>query len=206
MSLQTHKVFLKTNYHASQADNEDYTTDVIPLNVTSISISTSKTIPSFPIPLSGIASGESVTAALDLGMASKTVSLSGFITDASLKKNFNTSALEFTAFELAQILHSSVDSTAIARNQSVSELVILMPSKVDENYNQVTQRDIPFTYRSRGSPLSKDNYLVPFSQDFPTTSTSKALEGFVRSFSCNIEAETTDISFSLEFEVAQVVP
>ena len=161
MSLQTHKVFLKTNYHANES-SEDYTTDVIPLNVTSISISTSKTIPSFPIPLSGIVSGESVTAALDLGMATKTVSLNGFITDASLKKNFNTSALEFTAFELAQILHSSVDSTAIARNQSVSELVILMPSKVDENYNQVTQRDIPFTFRSRGSPNSKDNYLVPF--------------------------------------------
>ena len=205
MSLQTHKVFLKTNFHTN-AQSEDYTTDVIPLNVTSISISTSKTIPSFPIPLSGIVTGESVTAALDLGMASKTISLNGFITDASLKKNFNDSALEFTAFEFAQILHSSVDSTAIARNQSVSELIILMPSKVDENYTQVTERDIPFTYRSRGGALAKDNHLVPFPNDFPTSNVSKGLEGFIRSFSCNIEAETTDISFSLEFEVAEVVP
>ena len=49
----------------------DISINTIPLRATSVSISVDKTIPAFPIPLSGLATGESVTAALDLGMSNK---------------------------------------------------------------------------------------------------------------------------------------
>jgi hypothetical protein len=66
---------------------------------------------------------------------------------------------------------------------------------------------IPLTFGSRGGANSKDNRGVPtpFSI-FPDTSTDIGLTGFVRSFSCNFEAESFDLSFTLEFEVASVVP
>ena len=54
--------------------------DTIPLRVTSVGVSTDKAIPAFPIPLSGLATGESTTIALDLGMSNKRISLTGFIT------------------------------------------------------------------------------------------------------------------------------
>jgi len=76
MSALDHVVFLKFGAYSTA----DLSINTIPLKVTSMSISTNKTIPSVEVPLSGALSGESITAALDLGMASKSVSLQGFIT------------------------------------------------------------------------------------------------------------------------------
>ena len=61
-------VYLKLQAHKP---SDGLTTNVIELKATSVSISVSKTIPSFEVPLSGVATGESITAALDLGMAFK---------------------------------------------------------------------------------------------------------------------------------------
>lgn len=207
-------VYLKTQAFSGS----DLTINTIPLKATSVGISVTKTIPAFPVPLSGVALGESITAALDLGMATKNISVSGVITDTVIQKTNvgNDSALTFTAHETAQMIAAGVDSTGFAKNQAFSELVILMHSFVGNDYqtrsgvniaDRSTGTLIPLTFGSRGGSNAKDNLGVPtpFST-FPDSSTEVGLSGFVRSFTCNFEAESTDLTFSLEFEVASIVP
>jgi len=207
-------VYLKTQAYTGT----NLSINTIPLDVSSVGISVTKTIPSFPVPLSGVAAGESITAALDLGMATKNISLTGTITDTVITKTINgvNTTLTFTAHEVAQMIAAGVDSTGFAKNQAFSELVILMPSFVDSDYSaragidtndRSTGISIPLTFGSRGGANSKDNkgVIAPFSV-FPDASTDLGLTGFVRSFSCNFEAESFDLSFTLEFEVASVVP
>ena len=209
-------VYLKTQAYTGT----NLSINTIPLDVTSVGISVTKTIPAFPVPLSGVASGESITAALDLGMATKGISLTGTIKDTTITKKIGGSniTLKFTAHEIAQMIAAGVDSTGFAKNQAFSELIILMPSFVDSNYSARTTSGldtndrstgdlIPLTFGSRGGPNSKDNKGVPtpFST-FPDHSTDVGLTGFVRSFTTNFEAEAFDLSFTLEFEVATVVP
>ena len=228
-------VYLKTQAYTGT----DLSLNTIPLDVSSVGISVTKTIPAFPVPLSGVIAGESITAALDLGMATKGISLTGTITDTSITKTIGgvNTTLTFTAHEVAQMIAAGVDSTGFAKNQAFSELVILMPSFVRSDYQisgtcsvsgknnktdclavggtwtalDTTDRSngtlIPLTFGSRGGANSKDNRGVPtpFSV-FPDTSTDIGLTGFVRSFTSNFEAESFDLSFTLEFEVASVVP
>ena len=207
-------VYLKTQAYSGT----NLSLNTIPLQITSVGVSVTKTIPSFPIPLSGVIAGESITAALDLGMANKAISLAGVINDTSITKTIGgaTTTRTFTAHEIAQIIAAGVDSTGFAKNQAFSELVILMPSFVDSNYEtrngvDVSDRStgslVPLTFGSRGGSNAKDNKGVPspFSL-FPDSSTDIGLTGFVRSFSTNFEAEAHDLSFTLEFEVASVVP
>ena len=116
-------VYLKTGKHDS--DN-GASINTIPLRVNSINVTTNKTIPSFPVPLSGITSGESLTAALDLGMATKQISLNGFIVETIIKRTDHTgteNTVTMTAHDIAQLIHSSVDSTSLAPNQSIKESV-----------------------------------------------------------------------------------
>ena len=207
-------VYLKTQAFSGS----NLSINTIPLQITSVALSVTKTIPSFPIPLSGVISGESITAALDLGMATKNISLTGVINDTSITKTIGgTPTTEtFTAHEIAQMIAAGVDSTGFAKNQAFSELVVLMPSFVDSNYekrNGVDVNDrstgvlIPLTFGSRGGSNAKDNKGVPspFSL-FPDFSTDTGLTGFVRTFGCNFEAEAHDISFNLDFEIASVIP
>ncbi len=205
-------VYLKTQSYTGT----NLSQNTIPLNVVSAGISVSKTIPAFPIPLSGVATGESITTAFDLGMASKSVNLSGFIQDAEITKTFGggdnpttTETHTFTAQEIAQMIASGVDSTGFAKKQAFSELVILIPSNVDADYNTRATLGtlIPLTFGSRGNRNEKDNEGVPLPlTTFPDASTDVGLTGFIRSFSFNLEAESTDVSFSLDFEVATVIP
>ena len=98
-------VYLKTGNYSGT----DLTKNTIPLNVTSVGISVSKTIPAFPIPFSGVVTGESITAALDLGMATKTIDLQGFISETTISKSRKptsddteeiTTSLTYTAHEV----------------------------------------------------------------------------------------------------------
>lgn len=200
----SYNVYLKTgNYEGTNLNK-----NTIPLRVNSISISSTKTIPAIPIPLSGIVTGESLTAALDLGMATKNISLEGFIVDQTLTRNMDGTDVsrDYTSHEIAQLLHSSVDSTGLAPNQAISELVILIPSKVDETNTQVTERNIPFTFRARGEFGKLDNLGVPAPNAFPTADTSQGLTGFVRSLSTTFSGEAFEIAFTMEFEVAVIAP
>ena len=128
-------VFLKSG--AGSANGNDMTTNIIPLKATSVDISTTKSIPSMDVPLCGLLQGESVTAALDLGMASKTVSVNGYILEDTIVKKFSDDAASisrtFTAIEIAQLIHSSIDSTGLQPYQAINELGVLYASKVDSS-------------------------------------------------------------------------
>ena len=194
--------------------------NTISLRATSVAISTSKTIPSFNVPFSGFITGESVTTALDLGMASKTINISGFITKDTIVKTLvdgsstQTSRI-FTPHEIAQMIHSGVDSTGVQKNQAFDEIVVLIPSFVDSVYAERSGVDtsdvssgtlIPFTFASRGAANLQDNILTALPSAFPDSSTAQGINGFIRSFNCTLSSEAVDIEFSLDFEVATVLP
>ena len=197
-------------YLKTKANEGNLTQNVIPLKVTSISISTDKTIPSIGVPVSGVTFGEATTAALDFGMSSKSITIQGFIMEETITKSgkggHNKGALTYTAHEIAQMIASGVDSTGLAQHQAFDELVFLIPSKVDENFTQVTERNIPWTFTSRGGANELDNFRVPIPADFPTSSTSEGVKGFIRQFGCDFTADTVEVAFNMTFEVAAVFP
>jgi len=211
--MADHYVFLRLG--AGSNKGNELIDNIIPLKATSVDISTSKTIPSLDVPFSGLLTGESVTAALDLGMASKSITVTGFILEDTVTKKFTKTSdaitRTFTAIEIAQLIHSSVDSTGLQSYQAINELIFLFDSKVDGDY---VQRDspqlIPFTYSARGdggiTSGTFDNQGVAFPKTFPTNEYSEGLKGFIRSFNTTIDSTTIDISFNLQFEVAAVFP
>lgn len=234
--MADYHVYLKLQSYAGNIQQ-----NTIPLRATGVSVSVSKTIPAFPVPLSGIATGESITAALDLGMATKNVSINGYIIDDTITKVFDGTATtrKFTAHEIAQMIASGVDSTGLAKNQAFSELIVLMPSFVASDYNyrgtcsitthknktdceaaggtwtqtidENSTRDeginIPLMFGSRGNALSLDNARVPLPlTTFPDSDAETGITGFVRSFSYELNADTFEITFSLEFESANIFP
>ena len=84
-----HMVYINTNARTSRHEDNTWETNRIGLKCESISITTSKTVPALPIPGVAAVTGEAHTLALDLGMASKTVSLNGIITDQFISKIFS---------------------------------------------------------------------------------------------------------------------
>jgi hypothetical protein len=236
MAASTHYVYLKLQSYAGNIEQ-----NTIPLRATGVSVSVSKTIPAFPVPLSGIATGESITAALDLGMATKNITINGFIVDDTITKVFDgtVTSRKFTAHEIAQMIASGVDSTGLAKNQAFSELIVLMPSFVASDYNYrgtcsiathknktdceaaggtwtqtITDNseredgiNVPLMFGSRGNALSLDNARVPLPlTSFPDSNTDTGITGFVRSFGYEMNADAYEISFTLEFESANIFP
>ena len=218
----THYVYLKF----PSSNSSDLTTNTIPLKATSVSITTTKTVPSFDVPIQGIFGGEAQSLFFDVGMASKAISINGIITDQTIirqfdyTEGFNTSGngptmtdkkitIDMTAFEIAQLIHSMTDSSGFQPMQNISELTILMESKVDSNYNyrasDKSSSLIPFNYAARGSKGNLDNQgiIIKYS-DFPDSTTAKGLTGFVRSFNTSHVGETIEIEFSMEFEIAGI--
>jgi len=218
----THYVYLKF----AKTPDGDLVTNTIPLKVLNISVSTTKTIPSFDIPMGGMGTGESKTLFFDLGMASKTISVSGVLTAQTITRQFSATdgfvsggtgptmtnkkiSVDMTAFEISQLIHSMVDSSGFQNMQNISELIILMESKVDSNYNyraaDKSSSLIPFGYGARGTKGNLDNAGVFFIKNaFPDATTAKGLGGFVRSFNTTHTGEAVDVEFSLEFEVAEL--
>ena len=205
-----HRVFLKTNAHDSELGNF---VDTIPLKTNTITVNVGRTVPAIPIPLSSIIRGESETIAVDLGMATKTISISGILTNTTIKRSHtgskpNFTSLNMTAEELAQLLAAGVDSSGLAHYQNFNELVFLIDSNIDENFTErTTVEKIPFNFTSRGSALEKDNERVALPSDFPTGENSNGVSGFIESFDFTISADSpTEIEFSLSFRVARIFP
>lgn len=152
-----HFVFLKTNAFES---GNGILVDTIPLKCESISVNVAREIPTIKVP-TGIPRGESTTIAIDLGMGTKSVSLSGVITNTQIKRSHtgsspNYTALNMTAIETAQLIASGVDSSALAKYQNFNELVFLYDSNINENYVERTSvASIPFSFSSRGGALEK---------------------------------------------------
>ena len=149
--------------------------------------------------------------------------MAGFITETTISKTRQSTssstetqdgteqaptARTFTAHEIAQMIASGVDSTGLQDNQSFNEIVILMPSKVGDDYAaRASTVNIPLTFASRGESGYGDNEGVLFrTSTFPDLSTATGLTGFIRSFSFTLEAGAVDISFNMEFQIAVVGP
>ena len=157
-------VFLNfASFGDRQGESDNGITNRIMLKCENLSMSTNRSVAPIPIPFSGAVSGESQTLAIDLGIASKSIELGGIITDQVIKKRFTNVETEvsvhLTAFEVAQLMHSAVDSSFLQKHQNVSELVVLMPSRINKHYRYhsgVTESTshsdlplIPFSYKAR---------------------------------------------------------
>ena len=195
----------------------------IGLLCTQLDINTNKQSLPIPIPFSGVIAGESTTIALDAGMASKTVSLSGVILDQTItKQNRHGEQIskKLTAFEVGQLIHSYVDSSFLHEDQNLSKLIVLMPSRVDTNFNYHTDITantaledcplVPFTWANRdydipqtkaGTKLSFGG--TPWPDIVTATDEIPGLTGFIQDFSCSFNgAELPAITFSMSFTQA----
>ena len=223
-------VFLELQRRNDQGT--DIQTNRIPLLVTEVGISTNKTVPNMGIPFSGAVRGESTNLAFDVGLAQKTVSLTGILLDQEITKNSDGTAktVTLTSFEMAQLIHSYVDSSAFQDDQSMNKLLIFYPSRVDNtfsyrkdgssvDYNPTNYPDddqlprIPFNWKNRAYDNSQTffsgNTLEEPSTVFDALEKHKnqiGLTGFIRSFTSTIAGEQyPSINFTLEFEEAKVI-
>ena len=207
-----YKVFLELQ---KRNDVGTGTMNRIALNATSIVITTSKTVPNVPVPMLGAVTGESVSLAFDMGLASKSISISGILLEQEIKKTKTTEedvvTATFTPFELAQLIHAYVDSSSFQDDQNINKLIILIPSKVGNDFTNRPQVDIPFTFKNR----VYDNSFTRFT-DSPVEAfegdnaigdrTFEGITGFVRSFSSTFAGEQPNsVEFQLEFEEAKVI-
>lgn len=207
-----YKVFLELQ---RRNDVGTGTMNRIALNALSVTINTNKTIPNVPVPLAGAVTGESVNLAFDMGIASKTISISGVLLEQQLKKTktevSDAVTVTFTPFELAQLIHAYVDSSSFQDDQNINKLIILIPSKVDNNFTARSEINIPFTFKNR----VYDNSFTAFT-DVPVEAfesgnsiddnSFEGITGFVRSFSTTFTGEQPNtVEFQLEFEEAKVI-
>ena len=163
-------------------DGQSPLTNRIGLLAESFNVQTNKSRPTFPVPGTAIVTGESKTLSIDLAAASKTFSVSGVITDQLLVRKFpsNVSKMQetnplsasgypgkdgeevarmFTAQEIAQLLHSSLDSSIAQPYQNITKMAVLIPTRVGYDYNYHAGVDantpvehlplIPFSFKAR---------------------------------------------------------
>jgi hypothetical protein len=154
-------------------------TNRIMLKCDQVGISTNRSVQSIGVPFSGLVTGESQNLGFDFGVAGKTINLGGIITDQVIQKRFGDMTqrvtVHMTAFEVAQLMHSAVDSSFLQKHQNIPELTIMIPSRVNKHYryhsgvSESTSHSelplIPFTYKARkvlldGSTWSS-TYLDP---------------------------------------------
>lgn len=223
-------VFIKLA--SNDADNSDY--NRIWLQAESVGITTGKTVAAFPVPFSGIATGESTSLALDLGMASKSINISGVLVEQEIKKKFKEDVTtadtdtdgkgltrKMTAQEIAQLLHSYVDSSFLQSQQNLNEIIIVYPSYVNKNWEYHTglsassnlddAKMMPFNYavRDGGTMMGFDARGSSGGSTFPTpidsaTGEIDGVKGFIRSFNTTFEGSPF-VSFTMDFEVATTI-
>ena len=227
-----HHVFLNLQSMNNGGDSAGFIVNRIALKAESISISTTKNVMAMPLPFSGVVTGESSSLAMDFGVATKNISISGILTEQTIKKKFdnipanttadsqyssswsgNITTVKLTANEVAQLIHSYVDSSFLQNHQNFTSIIILIDSNVDKNYtyhNNLVSGEpvaelIPFTYKTRGASDSDLDAAPLQIGNFPdkvSGTSSDSLTGFVRSFNTTHTPGQPYIEFSLEFEVA----
>lgn len=233
-SKPLHHVFLNLKARNSDHTDNNFETNRIGLKCETVGISTGRTIPSVPIPGMGVITGESQNIAMDLGMASKSINLSGIITNQVISKAFDdvedgekeNPTVEMTAYEIAQLIHSFVDSSGFQKHQTLNELIILIPSRVDHKYDYYSDLPeatdetnlspieylplIPFSYKVRNQDNKGTVFnTIPGFSNFPKPIQNEkeitGLRGFIRSFSTTLTAGQPFVQFTLDFEVAFVI-
>ena len=233
------KGFLELARRAQVDDGTARAVNRIPLFVREIQVNTQKTVPTIPIPFAAVATGASETLAFDMGISSKTLSLSGVLLDQTISKDTqesDTSHKEriLSCFELAQLIHSYVDSSQAQEDQTLNKLIILIPSRVDTNfeYHDATTETkdldqlplIPFTFENRRyderfkrqinqqiENLTGTSDLINLSPTSAFTDISDldeipGMSGFIQSFDTTFSGEQPNsVEFNLNFEVATVI-
>ena len=233
------KVFLELARRAQVDDGTARAVNRIPLFVREIQVNTQKTVPTIPIPFAAVATGASETLAFDMGISTKTLSLSGVLLDQTISKDTqesDTSRKEriLSCFELAQLIHSYVDSSQAQEDQNLNKLIVLIPSRVDTNfdYHDATTETkdldqlplIPFTFDNRRyderfkrqinqqiENLTGVSDLVNLTAISAFTDISEldeipGMSGFIQSFDTTFSGEQPNsVEFSLNFEVATVI-
>jgi len=220
-------VFIKLA--SNDASNSDY--NRIWLQAETVNITTGKTVAAFPIPFSGLIAGESTSLAVDLGMASKTINISGILVEQEIKKKFKEGQVitgdsgvadgvtrKMTAQEIAQMLHSYVDSSFLQDQQNLNEIIIVYPSYIDKNWEYHSglsssseledAKMMPFNYgvRDKGTTTGLDAKGSIGGSSFPTpidtdTGEINGVKGFIRSFNTTFEGSPF-VTFTMDFEVA----
>ena len=159
-------------------------TNRIMLRCQGVSINTNKRANSTPIPFSGIITGESRTISFDLGISTKSVTINGgVILDQIISRRYEDGSVKnkvMTSYEVAQLLHSSIDSSFAQPSQNLNKLTILYPSRVDKNYEyhsgvtETTTHEelplLPFTWASR----ELDQQNTADASTFPSTTATSA--------------------------------
>jgi hypothetical protein len=180
------------------------------LKAENIGIDTSRNVPQIPIPFSGTITGESTSLSIDMGIASKRISVQGIITDQYIKKNIGTTvvSVNLTAHEVAQLIHSAVDSSAFQKSQNLSRLFILYPSRVGDDFgyraglNENTPQDecplVPFDYKSRALDASPAQ-IGTFAGPTDGQDDYRGITGVLESFGTSITPGQPFISFNLTF-------
>ena len=166
-SFQNWKVFLELQRRNELGNADGTHSNRIPLFVESITINTNKTVPSMGIPLSGMVRGESMKLAFDIGMSEKTINLTGFLLDQTITKQSssdNAKTVRLTSFEMAQLIHSYVDGSAMQDDQSMNKIIILIPSRADHNfdYHHVSIAPRPMAGENSETDDIEDLPLIPF--------------------------------------------
>lgn len=198
----------------------------ISLLASDLTVSTSKTVMNLGVPFSGAVRGESLNLAMDIGMAQKTVSVTGILVDQTITKIKEAGEIEkarrFTSFELAQLIHSYVDASTFQDDQNINKIVILIPSRVNHDFEYHKNTDentdlndcqlIPWSWKNReydndftAAVSGGKAYFTPYSSS-DIDSASLGITGFIRSFSTTVSGqEFPSVQFQLEFEEAKVI-
>ena len=142
----------------------------IALHVETVGISTNKSVPNVPVPLAGAISGESLNLAFDMGLASKTINITGKLTEQNIVKQSeqgsdNEKDVVMTSFELMQLIHSYADSSSLQNDQNISKILFFYPSRVNNAFDQRTKdKDGNTVTAAEMRVLSIDKVpLIPFS-------------------------------------------
>jgi hypothetical protein len=226
----------------SRTTSDNQLINRVSLKAENISISTNKDVMAMPVPFSGIVSGEATKVALDFGVSTKTISVTGIITEQNIYKKFNSKDADLqnslllpymkgissptyevtvfmTAEEVSQMIHSYVDSSFRQARQNLNEIIVLIKSRVDGNYqyydgvsattkiDDTAIKTIPFTYKVRGGAGEFDNEGASTLSTWPNpieddTSEIGGVTGFIRSFSTTFVPGQPFVEFSLDFEQA----
>ena len=203
-------------------------TNRIALSCETVSINTSKNAYPIDIPFSGVIAGESSSMVMDLGSARKEITLSGVIYEQEITKfkggdSASPKKVKLTSYEIAQLIHSYVDSSFIHEDQNISKLILLIPSRADNNFeyrsstadpptaSQVITADtpledlplIPFHFANRSYDVSSWSYghtTKTFDYFQNTADEIEDIRGFVQNFSTELSgADSPHIQFSLTF-------
>tara|TARA_R110000824_G_scaffold98097_1_gene234146 strand:+ start:249 stop:1256 length:1008 start_codon:yes stop_codon:yes gene_type:complete len=234
-SSPQHTVYLNLRGRNADQTGNHFETNRVGLKLENIQIDTSRTLPAYPIPGSGIVTGESRTIGIDLGMATKNMTLTGIITDQRVIRNFEkvesgeekNPSVVMTAYEIAQLIHTYVDSSSLQKYQNLNELIVLIPSRVDGQYDYhlgLTERTddssltpiadlplIPFSWRARNQENAGTIYSTIVDHTFKEfkpihrEKEPQGINGFIRNFGTNIVAGQPFVTFSMQFEAADIL-